>query len=236
MLMGNGNLYNMLHDEVEPGMRKQCVLFLLVLLISCQFIPMAVAADPGGGSVAFSLEITEPTPTPTGGGGGGGGGQTGRSSNDLPPYAPPPPALQPVLQPEVPPEGPAGIPSGENPPGPEAIGPSSPISQPGAASSGPTPSLVPAYSSILFVFLLFAFAAAYAYLRRDVLTLYQTWITLYLISMTGVLWAAFVTSQGAPLSETVFLVTSVVGLNLVVHVLRFDRVRIPLPGPAGPGR
>jgi hypothetical protein len=215
-------------------MRSVPALILLFFIISCMVVPGAAAADS---SVAFTLEIVNPTPTPTGGGGGGGGGggQTGRSSNDLPPYAPPP-ALQPALQPGAPPEGPAGIPSGENPPGPEAAGPSSPVSQPNAGLPVTAPSLVPAYSSILFAFLLFAFAAAYAYLRRDVLTQYQTWITLYLISMTGLLWAAFVTSQGAPLSETVFLVTCVVGLNLIVHILRFDRVRIPLPGPAGPGR
>ncbi|MDD1667418.1 MAG: hypothetical protein LUO96_03015 [Methanomicrobiales archaeon] len=219
-------------------MRSVPALILLAFIISCMVIPGAAAADPADGSVAFTLEVVNPTPTPTGGGGGGGGGggQTGRSSNDLPPYAPPPPALQPALQPGVPAEEAAGIPSSGNPPGAEPAGPSSPVSQPGTSPSGTAPSLVPAYSSILFTFLLFAVATTYVYLRRDVLALYQTWITLYLISMTGLLWAAFVTSQGAPLSETVFLVTCVVGLNLIVHLLRFDRVRIALPVPGGPGR
>jgi hypothetical protein len=94
-------------------------------------------------------------------------------------------------------------------------------------------SILTTYASILFVLLLFAVAGTYAYTQRDVLSRYQTWITLYLISMTGVLWASFVYSEGGPLADSVFLLTSVAGLNLVVHVFRFDKVQIPIPALAG---
>jgi hypothetical protein len=89
------------------------------------------------------------------------------------------------------------------------------------------------YGSFLWILLLFAIAAAYGYTRRDALSRYQTWITLYLISMTGVLWAAFVSAGGGPLSDSVFILTSVAGINLIVHVLRFDRIQIPVPAVMG---
>ena len=65
------------------------------------------------------------------------------------------------------------------------------------------------------------------------LSQYQTWITLYLISMTGFLWAAFEYSTGGPLSTSVFIITSVTGVNLLVHFFRFDRVQIPVPSLTG---
>jgi len=51
--------------------------------------------------------------------------------------------------------------------------------------------------------------------------------------MTGFLWAAFIYTQGGPYSESVFLMTSVTGLNLIVHIFRYDRIEIPLPSLAG---
>jgi hypothetical protein len=89
------------------------------------------------------------------------------------------------------------------------------------------------YGSLLWILLLFALVAAYGYTKRDALSRYQTWITLYLISMTGVLWAAFVYAGGGPLSDSVFLLTSVAGINLIVHVLRYDRIQIPIPAVMG---
>jgi Flp pilus assembly protein protease CpaA len=91
------------------------------------------------------------------------------------------------------------------------------------------------YSSILFTLLLFVLAAVYAYTKREGLSQYQTWITLYLISLTGLLWALFVYVEGGPLADSVFIVTTVAGLNLIVHVLRFDRIEIPLPATGGTG-
>jgi hypothetical protein len=88
--------------------------------------------------------------------------------------------------------------------------------------------------SAAFTTLLIALAGLYAYTRRDQIARYQTWITLYLISMTGVLWASFIYTEGGPLQEPVFLVTTVIGLNLIVHVLRFDRVVIPIPAMGNP--
>jgi hypothetical protein len=47
--------------------------------------------------------------------------------------------------------------------------------------------------------------------------------------MTGLLWAAFRIAQGGPLSDAVFILTCVTGLNLIVHILRFDRVEFFQP-------
>jgi hypothetical protein len=220
-------------------MRGRPVLILLAFIITCQIIPAGMAADSVSGSVSITLQVVNPTPTPTGSGGGGGqgggGAATGGSSNDFAAYILQPPVLQPASTPVVLPGESAGFPSLGGQAGPRPVRPASP----GDLQGGTPPSSLsplPALSlSILFVFLLFTLAAAYSFLRREVLALYRTWITLYLISMTGLLWAAFISSLGAPLSEPVFIVTCVVGLNLIVHILRFDRVRIPLPVPGRPG-
>jgi hypothetical protein len=94
------------------------------------------------------------------------------------------------------------------------------------------PAFLAANPAALLVTVLLCLAGALAYLNRAALSLYQTWITLYLISMTGLLWAAFVYTAGGPLSDSVFLTTSVIGINLVVHILRYDRIQIPLPALA----
>jgi hypothetical protein len=90
-------------------------------------------------------------------------------------------------------------------------------------------SIVVANLSMFFTLSLTAFTAAFAYTRLGLLSRYRTWITLYLISMTGLLWAVFLYTQGGPLPESVFIVTMVTGLNLIVHILRFDRVVMPSP-------
>ncbi|MDD1663997.1 MAG: PKD domain-containing protein [Methanomicrobiales archaeon] len=67
-------------------------------------------------------------------------------------------------------------------------------------------------------------ASVYAYTRRAWLSRNRTWITLYLISLTGLLWASFVYSESGSLPDSVFIITTVTGLNLIVHILRFDRI------------
>ena len=87
--------------------------------------------------------------------------------------------------------------------------------------------------SMVFTSLLIASAGLFAYPNRALLSRYQPWITLYLISMTGVLWAIFLYSEGGPPADSVFLATTVAGLNLMVHIFRFDRVTIPVLPLAG---
>jgi len=86
---------------------------------------------------------------------------------------------------------------------------------------------------VLFTAFLAILAGTFAYTNRALISRYQDWISLYLISMTGVLWAAFAYSEGGPLQETVFILTTVAGLNLIVHIFRFDRVVIPIPVAGG---
>jgi hypothetical protein len=83
---------------------------------------------------------------------------------------------------------------------------------------------------LLFVFGLYAWASLARFAP------YHTWIYLYLVSFTGVAWAVFLWMAGGFLAEVVFLLTTVVGINLIVHVLRFDRIVIPSPfgGAAAP--
>jgi hypothetical protein len=97
----------------------------------------------------------------------------------------------------------------------------------GSAISSVTGNPAPA-----FILFLIALAGALAFTLRDQVARYRTWITLYLISMTGLLWAVFTYDSGGPLSDSVFIATIVVGLNLIVHVFRYDRVVVPLPGGA----
>ena len=222
--------------RVHPG------LLLLVLLISFAIIPPGAAASSSA-TLTITGEVVNPAPqdgdggggVTTGSGGGGGGGGRGGEGTEV---VSAPNAVEPASQPAAPPSGGNANPPAENPPapaaappaapagGPEALGavPVVPVAQPGPLLS--ISSILTTYSSILWILLLLALAAAYAYTKRDVLSIYQEWITLYLISMTGVLWAAFVYATGGPLSESIFILTSVVGINLIVHVLRFDRIPI----------
>jgi hypothetical protein len=74
----------------------------------------------------------------------------------------------------------------------------------------------------------------YAYASLARFAPYHTWIYLYLVSLTGISWAAFIATTGGSLAGVVFVVTTVIGINLIVHLLRFDRVEIPSPFAARP--
>jgi hypothetical protein len=69
----------------------------------------------------------------------------------------------------------------------------------------------------------------YAYASLARFAPYHTWIYLYLVSLAGVVWALFLMNNGGSLSDTVFLLTTVIGINLIVHALRFDRIEITSP-------
>jgi hypothetical protein len=75
-----------------------------------------------------------------------------------------------------------------------------------------------------------AMAALAASTRRDWLARNRTWVTLYLASLTGILWASFLSTIDGPFWETSFILITVAGLNLIVHTLRFDRIDL-LPPP-----
>jgi len=76
------------------------------------------------------------------------------------------------------------------------------------------------------VVLMFVFAL-YAYASLARLAPYHTWISLYLVSLTGIVWSIFLVTSGGPVSDSIFILTTVIGVNLIVHILRFDRVEIP---------
>ena len=72
----------------------------------------------------------------------------------------------------------------------------------------------------LFIFGLYAYASLARFAP------YHSWIYLYLVSLTGVAWAAFIATAGGSLADVVFILTTVIGVNLIVHILRFDRIVI----------
>ncbi|MDD1662175.1 MAG: PKD domain-containing protein, partial [Methanomicrobiales archaeon] len=80
-----------------------------------------------------------------------------------------------------------------------------------------------AHIPVSFTIILLGLAAIYASTRRAWLARNRTWITLYLISLTGLLWALFLSASGGPLWESAWILITVIGLNLIVHILRFDR-------------
>lgn len=109
-----------------------------------------------------------------------------------------------------------------------------PVGAAGAASSpgdtGPVPGLL--FSTVLanlaiafIVVLLFVFGL-YAYASLARFAPYHSWIYLYLVSLTGIVWSVFLMNNGGSLSEVTFILTTVVGINLIVHVFRFDRIEI----------
>jgi hypothetical protein len=67
--------------------------------------------------------------------------------------------------------------------------------------------------------------------RRSWLSRHRTWMTLYLASLTGLLWASFLLASGGPPWEASFILITVTGLNLIVHLFRFDRIEISLGAP-----
>jgi hypothetical protein len=84
--------------------------------------------------------------------------------------------------------------------------------------------------AVLATLLIVGSLYAYASLAR--FAPYHSWIYLYLVSFAGIAWAAFIATTGGSLADVVFIVTSIAGVNLIVHVLRFDRVQIQTPGSA----
>ena len=81
-----------------------------------------------------------------------------------------------------------------------------------------------AHITVSVTILLGGLASLYAFTRRAWLSRHRTWITLYLISLTGLLWASFVYTESGSLPDSVFIIMTVTGLNLIVHILRFDRI------------
>lgn len=84
--------------------------------------------------------------------------------------------------------------------------------------------------SIAFTIVLMFIFGLYAYTSLARFAPYHTWIYLYLVSLTGVVWALFLVKNGGAFSDATFILTTVVGLNLIVHILRFDRIEIPSIG------
>jgi len=80
----------------------------------------------------------------------------------------------------------------------------------------------------LFIFGLYAYASLARFAP------YHSWIYLYLVSLTGVAWAAFLARSGGSLQDVVFVLTTVIGLNLIVHILRFDRIDLSSKAGAAP--
>ena len=110
-------------------------------------------------------------------------------------------------------------------------------SAPGAATAA-NPGSIPAllFSTVLtnlslaFAIVLMFVFGLYAYASLARFAPYHSWIYLYLVSLTGIVWAVFAAKSGGSTADAVFLFTTVVGVNLIVHVLRFDRIEIPIMG------
>jgi beta propeller repeat protein len=83
-----------------------------------------------------------------------------------------------------------------------------------------------AHIPVSFTIILLGLGAIYTSTRRAWLARNRTWITLYLISLTGLLWALFLSASGGPLWESAWILITVIGLNLIVHILRFDRINL----------
>ncbi|MDD1670671.1 MAG: hypothetical protein LUQ67_05090 [Methanomicrobiales archaeon] len=107
---------------------------------------------------------------------------------------------------------------------------------PGAAFPATLPGILASTAMVNFLIaltfvLLFVFGL-YAYASLARFAPYHSWIYLYLASFSGIVWALFLMNYGGSLADAVFVITTVAGLNLIVHVLRFDRIEIY--SPAGP--
>ena len=88
--------------------------------------------------------------------------------------------------------------------------------------------------SIAFTIVLLFIFSLYAYASLARFAPYHSWIYLYLVSLTGIVWALFLMNNGGSLSEVTFILTTVAGINLIVHILRFDRIEMPFPAPTAP--
>jgi hypothetical protein len=81
--------------------------------------------------------------------------------------------------------------------------------------------------TIAFTVVLLCVFGLYAYASLARLAPYHTWIYLYLLSFCGIVWAVFLVSIGGPFQESIFILTTIVGINLIVYLFRFDHVVIP---------
>jgi hypothetical protein len=86
--------------------------------------------------------------------------------------------------------------------------------------------------SVAFVIVLMFVFGIYAYASLARFAPYHTWIYLYLVSLTGIVWSLFLLNSGGSLADVAFILTTVAGINLIVHILRFDRVQIFTLSPA----
>jgi len=82
--------------------------------------------------------------------------------------------------------------------------------------------------SIAFIVVLLFIFGLYAYASLARFAPYHSWIYLYLVSLTGIVWGVFLLDNGS-LPDSVFVLTTVVGINLIVHVFRFDRIDLFTP-------
>ncbi|MGE5831866.1 MAG: hypothetical protein ACM3X8_03020 [Methanomicrobiales archaeon] len=107
-----------------------------------------------------------------------------------------------------------------------------PASLPGILVSSALPNFLIALSLVLlFIFGIYAYASLARFAP------YHEWIYLYLVSFSGIVWAFFLVNTGGSPADSLFLITTVTGVNLIVHILRYDRIELPFlpgkePGPA----
>ena len=110
--------------------------------------------------------------------------------------------------------------------------PAGAVGDPGAAAfSGLLVSTILANLSIAFTIVLLFVFGLYAYASLARFAPYHSWIYLYLVSLTGIVWAVFLLNNGGSLSDVAFILTTVAGINLIVHILRFDRIEFFTPKP-----
>jgi hypothetical protein len=95
-----------------------------------------------------------------------------------------------------------------------------------ASFSGLLVSTILANLSIAFIVVLLGIFGLYAYASLARFAPYHTWIYLYLVSLAGIVWALFLLNSGGSPLDAIFIITTVAGLNLIVHTLRFDRVQM----------
>lgn len=97
---------------------------------------------------------------------------------------------------------------------------------PAASFSGLLVSTILANLSIAITVVLLGIFGLYAYASLARFAPYHTWIYLYLVSFAGIAWALFRLNTGGSPMDAIFIIITVAGINLIVHLLRFDRVKM----------
>jgi hypothetical protein len=78
-----------------------------------------------------------------------------------------------------------------------------------------------------FVVAIFLIGGVGITLRRGVpVKAFRPWVFLYLISLSAYLWATFSALTGGPLWLSAWIFIATAGLNLIVHLFRFDRITL----------